>query len=271
MKSAAINIKELFKVSIALGYSAYLKMMKVKCRKVVLYYHDIKQQHASNFRKQMKYLAHTYQVVKPSEILSIDPGDDKQLVAITIDDAFENVYDYALPILKEYDLPAALFAPVGNLGDKPRWEIPESSEAKDFALMTKQQIIDVDRQGFEVFSHTFSHPKLTEINADQLINEIVGSKKYLERLLGHEVAAISYPHGDHDQRVCSEVMQAGYTLGFTVSPAMINETTNSMRIGRFKVTPDESLIMFKLKCSGAFHALQTLYSFKAALLKSINF
>lgn len=270
MRSTPISIKEVVKVSMALGYAAYLKMMNVNSRKVVLYYHDIKAEHVSNFRKQMKYLADTYKVVKPSEIRTIQPDNNEHLVAITIDDAFENVYENALPVLKDYDFPAAVFAPVGNLGEKPRWYIPDGCESKEFTVMTDRQIIDVDRQGFEIFSHTLSHPRLTEIDNNMLNQEIAESKDYLEQLLGHEVCAISYPHGDHDERVCGAAVEAGYTLGFTVSPAMIGKTTDSMKIGRFKVMSDESLVKFKLKCSGAFHVLQALYSLKSVALRSFN-
>ncbi|MBW8015853.1 MAG: polysaccharide deacetylase family protein [Planctomycetes bacterium] len=263
-------IKETVKMSLAIGYAAYLKIMKVNCRKVVLYYHDIKKEHALGFRKQMKYLADTYKVVKPSEIKSTDPDNHEHLVAITIDDAFKNVYENALPILKDFDLPAAVFAPAGNLGSRPLWHIPEGCQTKQYQIMTDQQVLDVDRQGFEVFSHSYSHPMLTEIDGDELINEIVGSKQHLEQLLGHEVTAISYPHGDHDEKVRDAVKQAGYTLGFTISPAMVNENTDPMKIGRFKVMPDESFVKFKLKCSGAFHAMAAIYSLKAAAKKKFN-
>jgi hypothetical protein len=97
--------------------------------------------------------------------------------------------------------------------------------------------------------------------------EIAGSKSYLENLLGHEVAAISYPHGDYDERVCNAVMEAGYLHGFTVEPAMINDATDCFRIGRFDVSPTDSLFKFKLKCSGGYHTSSALSVLKSLVFK----
>jgi peptidoglycan/xylan/chitin deacetylase (PgdA/CDA1 family) len=219
----------------------------------------------------MEYVAKTCRVVKTSEILSAEPEDGQTVVAITIDDAFSNVYENALPILKQYNLSAAVFAPVGNLGSAPQWDIEEGVDDRELPVMTYKQLIEIDRDGFEVFSHTFSHPRLTEVDEKKLHDEVAGSKRILERILGHEVTAISYPYGIHDDQVCKAVKQAGYSHGFTIEPVMIDRATDNFRIGRFEISPQESFVKFKLKCSGAFQASTALSSIKAIALRALKF
>ena len=54
-------------------------------------------------------------MVRLSEIMVAAGLVSKTIVAITFDDAFVSVMKNAAPILKEFDLPAAIFVPVGNL------------------------------------------------------------------------------------------------------------------------------------------------------------
>lgn len=270
MKPTSNDIKEAVKMSFAMAYAMYLKISNYDRRKVVLYYHSITNEQVDGFRRQMEYLAKTYKVVRTSEIMAAEPEDGQAVIAITIDDAFRNVYENALPVLREYSLPAAVFVPVGNLGYTPQWDVEEGVGDKDMPIMTYQQLIEMDREGFEVFSHTFSHPKLTEVDKKKLYVEVAGSKRILERLLGHEVTAISYPYGIHNDRVCRAAKEAGYSHGFTIEPTMINGATDNFRIGRFEVSAEESLVKFKLKCSGAFQVSTALSSMKALALKAIK-
>ena len=76
-----------------------------------------KHMEAMEFDKQMKWLSENKNVVTLKEI-----NNTPDSVAITFDDAFKNVYDVALPILKKYDLPATFFITTGFVGtDKIFW------------------------------------------------------------------------------------------------------------------------------------------------------
>ena len=76
-----------------------------------------KHMEAMEFDKQMKWLSENKNVVTLKEI-----NNTSDSVAITFDDAFKNVHDVALPILKKYDLPATFFITTGFVGtDKIFW------------------------------------------------------------------------------------------------------------------------------------------------------
>jgi peptidoglycan-N-acetylglucosamine deacetylase len=74
------------------------------------------------------------------------------------------------------------------------------------------RIIDKDH---EIGAHTLNHPVLTEIPKDTAFEEIVGSKKYLEEILGHPVKMFCYPFGKYNNEVKDQVKKAGYIAART--------------------------------------------------------
>tara|TARA_Y100000310_G_C20631152_1_gene788717 strand:+ start:459 stop:1352 length:894 start_codon:yes stop_codon:yes gene_type:complete len=60
------------------------------------------------FERQMRFLGETQNVVNLRDVKNI-----KGSVAVTFDDAFKNVRDLALPILKKYNIPATFFITTG--------------------------------------------------------------------------------------------------------------------------------------------------------------
>ncbi len=251
----------------AVFYAVYLLITRKRGPRVVLYYHSVKEQDVAGFRKQMEYLARNCTVVKPSNIKTADANGANRLVAITFDDAFVNVMENAVPILKRYALSAAVFVPVGSIGQQPCWEIPEDYPDRDEAVMTKEQIAELDNDGFEILSHTLSHTPLTEIENGKLKTELITSKLVLEEIVGHEVCGLSYPHGAHNARVSEAARQAGYRCGFTIEPHSVQKTTDDMQIGRFAVSPTDGLMKFRLNVNGAYHVVKYLQRAKSLVAK----
>jgi peptidoglycan/xylan/chitin deacetylase (PgdA/CDA1 family) len=255
-------IKDLIEFIFAALYASFLPFVQKGPPHVVIRYHSVNKTEVMGFRKQMEYLSKECSVVKPSKIKGGHTNGAKVLVAITFDDAFMNIMENAVPILKEYGLPAGIFVPAGNLGQPPRWEMPDNCLHKKETVMTQKQIAELDNDEFEIFSHTLSHPPLTRVEDSKLEAELVSSKHTLEKIVGREVSGISYPHGAYDDRVYKAVQKAGYKFGFTIEPTMVNSNTDSLKIGRFSVSPRDSLIKFKLKVSGAYQASGFLRALK---------
>ncbi len=219
----------------------------------------------------MKYLAQKYAVVKPSAIKTAPLDPSRCCVAITFDDAFANLLDNALPVLKALHLPAAICTPAGNLGQMPRWHIADSCDDKNVSIINAQQLSQLDKDGFEIFSHSMSHPELAILDDAVLAYELTCSKQLLRDILAHEVIAISYPHGSFDDRVITAAKKAGYQLGFTIEPTMFDTSTNDLQIPRTFVSPADSLLKFKLKTTGAYQVLKykKLFRPKANLEKAV--
>lgn len=92
--------------------------------------------------------------------------------------------------------------------------------------MTWSDIKELDSRGFEIGSHTVTHPPdLKRIHDEQLFYEIQNSKDMLEAALGHTVSKFCYPRGRYDERVKQMVIQAGYTEARTTGkPGIIEKS-----------------------------------------------
>lgn len=73
-------------------------------------------------------------------------------------------------------------------------------------------------QRFEIGAHTLTHPDLTKLGDQTLKEEIEGSKKYLENLLGKEIQMFCYPKGLYSERVIRAVKDAGFIGARTTKP-----------------------------------------------------
>ena len=260
------GIKDLIEVILAALYAPFLFFIHKKPLRTVIYYHSMKKAEVPNFSKQMAYLADKCSVVKPSTIRNMPSDNDRLLTAITFDDAFVSVFENAIPVLKEHKLPAAIFVPTRNLGKIPLWDLRDDCSDEEEVVMTERQIMELDKAGFEMFSHTMSHPVLTEIEHDKLMFELKESKQSLEEILGHEVSAVSYPYGSYNSNVCEAAKEAGYKQAFTIQPLVVDESTDDMRIGRFVVSPKDGFLKFRLKVSGAYQVVQYLRILKKMII-----
>ncbi len=123
-------------------------------------------------------------------------------VVLSFDDGYLGQYLDAMPILRRQGW-------AGQLNLK--------SEGSD--LSTKQ-VKKMIRAGWEIASHTITHPDLRNISPDQLREELEGSKRQLERDLGVEVPNFCYPAGMYDDEVVAAVEAAGYRGATTVNPGL---------------------------------------------------
>jgi peptidoglycan/xylan/chitin deacetylase (PgdA/CDA1 family) len=254
----------------ALLYVFVLPVIRKRTRRIIIYYHGVRENEVNRFEKQIKFLANNYYVVKPSEVKKVILSSKGVVVGITFDDAFVSVMENAVPILKKYGLPAGIFVPADNIGKPPRWEMSDNCSDKNETVMSEEQVSELYNSGFEVFSHTLSHPVLIESEDDVLKAEMVESKQILERIIGHEVIGISYPHGACDKRVCAAAKQAGYKLGFTIEPCTVDDSTDDLQIGRFAVSASDSLVKFRLKVYGAYQVTKYLKALKRKIMHPNN-
>ena len=75
---------------------------------------------------------------------------------------------------------------------------------------------------FEIGAHTLSHPDLTNISINEAREEIIGSKKWIEQLLNHEINLFAYPYGRHNKELSELIRTSGFigsrTLNFDITP-----------------------------------------------------
>ena len=256
------RIKNIAEFLASAVYFPFVPLFYNRPRRVILFYHSVKRSDVENFDRQMAYLAKNCCVVNATDIYNPVADNDKTIVAVTFDDGFVSVLENAVPVLEKYDLPSAIFLPAGNLNQPPNWPLEETCADAAERVMSAEQIKELNSDTCRILSHTVSHTALTKLDDSRLEHELTSSKQDLEAILGCEVNAVSYPYGDYDDRVCDFARRAGYKFGFTITPAMVTESTDTMQINRFAVSARDSMTAFKLKISGAYYAVKYLRSAK---------
>lgn len=175
---------------------------------------------------------------------------EKNLIHITFDDGFEDVFTNAYPILKQHKIPFTLYVttdiPDGKAdlwwlqleqlanGDAEWFEKTVSqiydrhnniaaamheitSSLVDPALcqqlsLTWEQIREMVAEGWcTVGSHGVSHSAFTLMPKEQARHELTASKQRLEEMLDVQVRHFSYPHSFFTDASNQWVWEAGYS------------------------------------------------------------
>ncbi len=228
-------------------------------RFIILMYHMISEPQT---KKEVKYACPPKQFeqhlqmllssgFKPISIKAVEeyyihhtPLPDKAFL-VTLDDGFEDNYSNAFPILKRYQIPAVIYLATGLIGKTNQWmTMPTFSERK---MLSWMQIKKMASQGIDFGSHTVTHPKLNELDDDNVGKELVQSKKVIEEHLGVECQHFAYPYGLLTEKTRELVQQAGFKTACTTRSGFNNVERNPLTLHRIEVYGDDSASKLKQK------------------------
>lgn len=170
------------------------------------------------FADQMRYLAAKgYRGTTFTQALIAPPPG--RSVAVTFDDAHLSVRELAWPVLAELGWPGTMFAPTDFLAERRPllwWGTEEwvgTRHAGELTPMSWDELGELADAGWEIGSHTCSHPHLTWIARDEVERELTESREELARRLGRPCESIAYPYGDVNDGIAAAARAAGYRTG----------------------------------------------------------
>ncbi len=152
---------------------------------------------------------------------------------VTFDDGYLSVYEHACPALVDCGARATIYVVASCVGGINDWDRKAGDQEE--RMMTAAQVRELADNGFEIGSHTLTHPRLTEIDDDQLQRELIDSKHRLEDIIGKPVESFSYPYGDYDGRVLQAAIAAGYTNAVGTRLGVMVSSTALFEIPRINV------------------------------------
>ena len=112
--------------------------------------------------------------------------------------------------------------------------------------VTADQVVEMDRHGIEIACHTVNHVNLARASWPELMSELVNSKRYLEKLMGHAVVDFAYPSGKFNQTVIAALRQTGYDTAVTELYSTAHSRADRYTWTRVRVAGGESLTNFIL-------------------------
>lgn len=160
---------------------------------------------------------------------AVTTASDGPTIAVTFDDAYRSIAEIAHPLLDSMGIVATVFAPTAFVGtDRPiGWEGTDEWVSTDWAeeiqVMGWGEIERLAQAGWEIGSHTRTHPHLPTLDDAALVDELGRSRVEIEEALGRPCTSIAYPYGDTDAHVARAAAAAGYVAGGGLLPDRLSE------------------------------------------------
>jgi peptidoglycan/xylan/chitin deacetylase (PgdA/CDA1 family) len=143
----------------------------------------------------------------------------ERVLAVTFDDAHRSVLELAAPVMARLGVPGTVFVPTDYAGTERlmAWDgyhvwLGTEHEA-ELRCLGWEELKGLMDQGWEVGSHTRSHPRLPELGDAEIAAELTESRRECEARLGVPCRAIAYPYGAYDNRVVRLALESGYSFG----------------------------------------------------------
>ena len=113
------------------------------------------------------------------------------------------------------------------------------------------ELVELERSGIEVGSHSLTHPILDRCPPDVLEQEVHEPVALLSGWLGRRPRAFAYPNGDHDAAVRAAVVAAGYEVAFVFDhrPQEL-PITDPLAVSRVRIDASDSVDRLRLVVSG---------------------
>jgi peptidoglycan/xylan/chitin deacetylase (PgdA/CDA1 family) len=187
-----------------------------------------------DFRQQMEWLdSNGYHPVDFNDLRGYLAGHNplpSRPIVLTFDDGYTDVYTEAYPVLRQHKFKAVSYV-VSGFVNTPRY-------------VSSEQLVDMDRNGIQLGSHTIGHVNLVKTTGANRSRELKESKANLERLVGHPVLDFCYPSGMFDSSVVQAVQEAGYESATTTAPGTRHALGDRYTWTRVRVSGGERLDQF---------------------------
>jgi peptidoglycan/xylan/chitin deacetylase (PgdA/CDA1 family) len=196
----------------------------------------------------MRFLSRFRQVVPLRDALAGQRRRGRPAVAITFDDAYENVLANAVPLLEHYGFPASVFVPTRWIGGENTWDALTDCYPLD--IMDEAALREADCRGLTVESHGHGHIDLERAPRSVVAEDLELSKASLARVLGRVPRYLAYPYG----RQSADTRRAAEAAGF--EDAFLFDQVGAGRFARERVSVDghEGRARLRLKTAGGYLA-----------------
>ena len=178
-------------------------------------------------------------------------------VSITFDDGLANIYSLALPELERFSLSGTVYVISDSIGQS----------YMGYPVMTKRMIQEMVSKGWEIGSHTRSHPQLTDMKDQEIRNELALSKNDLEAITNRKITSFAYPFGDLNNKV-AKLAADYYANGRKVGrfpPLRMNSLTPRHRMKLNAMSACESAFTLPIHLYANFFPTANKKSVKGAL------
>jgi len=229
----------------------------------------------ATFARQMRWLVRTYDVVPLAELVDgiASCSSRRRLAAVTFDDGYQGVFEFAWPLLKDLGIPATVFlvakAPGGEAGifwwEDPdvrrayspsrleNWLTAQGGDSETIIATLERHTSPADRvpayrkpaawqtiaaaanDGLQLGAHSLSHRSLPTLDQQELKHDLIETREVIRKNTGVTPEFFAYPYGLWNARVRDAVRAAEYRAAFTLDYSGHAPTSDPWAVPRLNV------------------------------------
>jgi peptidoglycan/xylan/chitin deacetylase (PgdA/CDA1 family) len=172
-------------------------------------------------------------------------------VFLTFDDGFRDNHDTVLPLLRQYGQRAFCFVlpPLVDSGAPLAWPevaVDAARFPETMLSVTWPMVEEMVAGGFEIGSHTLSHPHLSRLDPERLRDELLDARHQIAARLG-SCDTLAYPFGDWSPAVAEAARDCGYTFAFTLPTGVGQKDAEPLSIPRINIDARDDARRFGVK------------------------
>lgn len=209
----------------------------------------------ATFREQMVYLANTGRVISLDEAIEgLRNGwlDNNRRYVLTFDDAYEDFYTHAWPVLAELDLPATLYVPTGFIESPANSPVVGDVAGKERLKPATWEMLKemAASERITIGGHTHSHPDLPTLDDNAVISELEQCDALLQERLGVRVQHFAYPRGIWNQRVRDITASRYESVICADGGTALSGKADPLHLPRIPVQRSDGMRWFRHRISG---------------------
>jgi peptidoglycan/xylan/chitin deacetylase (PgdA/CDA1 family) len=224
----------------------------------ILMYHNINPTAAganwvvvSRFAEQMDYLVSNgytsvsgddiYRYVYKGAALPAKP------VWITFDDSYQNIYDYAYPVLRSRSLRGSIFTVTQYMGYPSVWDLGNEPVHLHMTWDMLRTMLDTDTVYGD--SHSQHHIRLGESSPANQKSDLWGAQRDLTAFTGDPGTGFAYPYGSYTDIAEWALAKSGFRAAVVIGQAKqhTDDARDMYQLTRIGVSDSDTVATFASK------------------------
>ncbi len=178
------------------------------------------------FDQQMSYLvAAGYTTLSSDQLVAALLGHRElpaKSIIVTLDDGYDDAYNYAFGIAKKYNINLDLMIPSGLINNPGYLNWNQLKEMSGNSLI-------------HVYNHTWSHAALGTASKEKIEYEVTTAQNQLQSQLGKNTNVFVYPYGSFSPLAISILKEHGFIAGISTLPGTLQCDSYMMTLHRSRV------------------------------------
>jgi peptidoglycan/xylan/chitin deacetylase (PgdA/CDA1 family) len=198
-----------------------------------------------------------YRTIRARDIADTWPSvlQHDRIVALTFDDGYKSHRDVVAEVLADLGMTATFFVLSSQLGGSSSHPALDEREP---VFLSAGDIREMDAAGFEIGSHSHTHPLLGTVPPERAREEISVSKQILEQELGHSITSFAFPfgrQGAYTKQTRAILEESSYACAFTQEGRRVRPGSHLLELPRTSIDRFDTWRTFQRKLHGHYELI----------------